>query len=62
MPGYLVGPTAIAIASDVVSSPTGDVVATNVQNAIAELAAEKATVAAVAAAISSVEGVALLGL
>lgn len=56
MPGYLVNP--IALASNITSSVTGDVSATNVQDAIAELASEKATVAA----LSSVEGIALLGL
>lgn len=56
MPGYLVVPPYNA--SGVPLTPTGDVSATNVQNAIAELSSEKATVVD----LNSVEGVALLGL
>lgn len=88
MPGYLVTPPYTAVG--VPLTPTGDVAATNVQDGIAELSSEKATVSSVttvqnnvntvqnnvttvqnnlntvnsnlSAQISSVEGVALLGL
>jgi len=67
MPGYLIIPPYNA--SEVPLAPTGDVSATNVQDGIAELSSEKATVLSLTTAennlseqISSVEGVALLGL
>jgi hypothetical protein len=74
MPGYLIVPPYIA--AGVPMSPTGDISATDVQSAMAEIASEKATTTSVttlqnnlnsvnstlSAQISSVEGVALLGL
>lgn len=67
MPGYLIIPPANA--SGILMNATGDIAATNVQDAMAEIASEKATVASLnsinntlSAQISSVEGVALLGL
>ncbi len=74
MPGYLAVPPYTAIG--VPMSPTGDISATDVQSAMAEIASEKATTTSVttlqnnlnsvnstlSAQISSVEGVALLGL
>jgi len=67
MPGYLTIPPYNA--SGIPLTPTGDVSATNVQDGIAELSSEKATVSALNIVennllqqISSVEGVALLGL
>ena len=75
MPGYA-RPTSILAAQNVVVLPTGDISATNLQDALAEIASEKATALSVttvqnnltstntnlSAQISSVEGVALLGL
>jgi len=67
MPGYLTTPPYGA--SGVSLTPTGDVSATNVQDGIAELSSEKATASSLNSVensildkISSVEGVALLGL
>lgn len=81
MPGYLIVPPYTAIG--IPMTPTGDIAATNVQDAMAEIASEKATTGSVStvqtnvntvqtnldtvnnnlsAQISSVEGIALLGL
>lgn len=63
MPGYLVDPLANALS--VTFSPFGDISSTNVQSALQEVATEKATVVTtnnLSSQISSVEGVALLGL
>lgn len=75
MPGYA-RPTSIISAQEIIVLPTGDISATNLQDALAEIASEKATASSVttvqnnltstntnlSAQISSVEGVALLGL
>lgn len=74
MPGYLTIPPYTAIG--IPMTPTGDIAATNVQDAMTEIASEKATTGSVStvqtnvdtvnnnlsAQISSVEGLALLGL
>ena len=75
MPGYA-RPTSIFSAAEVFILPTGDISASNLQDALVEIASEKATVSSVttvqnnlntvntnlSSQISSVEGVALLGL
>jgi hypothetical protein len=75
MPGYA-RPTSIFSAAEVSILPTGDISASNLQDALVEIASEKATVSSVttvqnnlntvntnlSSQISSVEGVALLGL
>ena len=67
MPGYLVSPQYNA--ESVYMTPVGDISSTNLQDAMSEISSEKATVSSVntinsnlSNQISSVEGVALLGL
>jgi hypothetical protein len=67
MPGYLITP--IAEASSIPVVPSGNITASNLQDALQQLDTNKAETTAVSASvsslnenISSVEGVALLGL
>lgn len=62
MPGYLVTPLGEINASSILITPLGNITSDNLQSAIYELDTNKPQTSSVNASISSVEGVALLGL
>lgn len=62
MPGYLVTPLGEINASSILITPYGNITSDNLQSAIYELDTIKPQNSSVATSISSVEGVALLGL